>query len=185
MSLTHLTDFPDQLSPMLVKELRQGMRARGFTMLFLIFQGLLAFILLSAGAASTSDNAGSFASGIIFTLFAVAVLVIQPMRGVNALVLGNHRQHHRNDGAHPPQRVAHRLRKMDRHRQPDPRCILITIIPYLILRYFFGGMILLGEMVFLTLIFLTSMALTAVMVGLSGNSTKILRRAASHRLHHA
>jgi hypothetical protein len=53
--------------------------------------------------------------------------------------------------------------------------ILITIIPYLILRYFFGGMILLGEMVFLTLIFLTSMALTAVMVGLSGNSTKILR----------
>jgi hypothetical protein len=39
MSLTHLTDFSDKLSPMLVKELRQGMRARSFTMLFLIFSG--------------------------------------------------------------------------------------------------------------------------------------------------
>ena len=53
--VNHLTDFPDRLSPMLVKELRQGMRARGFTMLFLIFQCLLAFILLSAGATFESD----------------------------------------------------------------------------------------------------------------------------------
>jgi hypothetical protein len=174
MSLTHLTDFPDRLSPMLVKELRQGMRARGFTMLFLIFQGLLAFILLSAGTASTSDNAGSFASGVIFTLFAGAALVIQPMRGVNALsseITGN-----------TIEMMA--LTRLSAWRivfgkwiaiVSQTALILITIIPYLILRYFFGGMILLGEMVFLTLIFLTSMALTAVMVGLSGNSTKILR----------
>ena len=53
--------------------------------------------------------------------------------------------------------------------------ILVTIIPYLILRYFFGGMILAGELVFLALMFLTSMSLTAVMVGLSGNSTKLVR----------
>ncbi|MGL4401155.1 MAG: hypothetical protein ACRCXD_14890 [Luteolibacter sp.] len=174
MSLTHLTDFPDRLSPMLVKELRQGMRARGFTMLFLIFQGLLAFILLSAGSTSSSDNAGSFASGVIFTLFAGAALVIQPMRGVNALsseITGN-----------TIEMMA--LTRLSAWRivfgkwiaiVSQTALILITIIPYLILRYFFGGMILLGEMMFLTLIFLTSMALTAVMVGLSGNSTKILR----------
>ena len=174
MALTHLTDFSDKLSPMLVKELRQGMRARGFTMLFLIFQGLLAFILLSAGTASTSDNAGSFASGVIFTLFAAAALVIQPMRGVNALsseITGN-----------TIEMMA--LTRLSAWRIvfgkwiaiiSQTALILITIIPYLILRYFFGGMILVGEMVFLTLLFLTSMALTAVMVGLSGNSTKILR----------
>jgi hypothetical protein len=174
MSLTHLTDFPDRLSPMLVKELRQGMRARGFTMLFLIFQGLLAFILLTAGAASSSDNSGAFASGVIFTLFAGAALVIQPMRGVNALsseITGN-----------TIEMMA--LTRLSAWRivfgkwiaiVSQTALILITIIPYLILRYFFGGMILLGEMVFLTLIFLTSMALTAVMVGLSGSSAKILR----------
>jgi hypothetical protein len=174
MSLTHLTDFPDRLSPMLVKELRQGMRARGFTMLFLIFQGLLAFILLSAGSASTSGNAGSFASGVIFTLFAIAALIIQPMRGVNALsseITGN-----------TIEMMA--LTRLSAWRivfgkwiaiVSQTALILITIIPYLILRYFFGGMILLGELMFLSLIFLTSMALTAAMVGLSGNSTKILR----------
>ncbi|NQX02418.1 hypothetical protein HQ447_17305 [bacterium] len=172
--MTHLTDFSDKLSPMLVKELRQGMRARSFTMLFLIFQGLLAVILLSAGSASSSDHAGAIASGVIFTLFAGAALVIQPMRGVNALsaeITGNTIE-------------MMVLTRLSAWRivfgkwiaiVSQTALLLVTIIPYLILRYFFGGMVLLGELVFLTLIFLTSVALTAVMVGLSGNSTKIFR----------
>lgn len=174
MSLIHLTDFPDKLSPMLVKELRQGLRARGFTMLFLTFQGLLAFILLTASAASESDSAGTFASGVIFTMFAGAALLVQPMRGVNALsaeITGN-----------TIEMMA--LTRLSAWRivfgkwiaiVSQTALILITIIPYLILRYFFGGMVLLGEMVFIALIFLTSMALTAVMVGLSGKTSKLLR----------
>ena len=174
MSLTHLTDFPDKLSPMLVKELRQGMRAKSFTLLFLVFQGLLAFILLTAGAAASSDDAGSFASGVIFTMFAGAALFIQPMRGVSALsseISGNTIE-------------MMVLTRLSAWRivfgkwiaiVSQTALILVTIIPYLILRYFFGGMILAGEMVFLGLIFLTSMALTAIMVGLSGNSTKLVR----------
>ena len=174
MSLTHLTDFPDKLSPMLVKELRQGLRARSFTMLFLIFQILLAFILLSASASSTTDNAGSFASGVIFTMFAIAALFIQPMRGVTALsseITGN-----------TIEMMA--LTRLSASRivfgkwiaiVSQTALILITIIPYLILRYFFGGMVLLGELVFLSLIFLTSMALTAVMVGMSGTNAKLSR----------
>lgn len=174
MPLTHLNDFSDKLSPMLVKELRQGMRARGFTMLFLIFQGLLAFILLTAGSVSSMDNAGSFASGVIFTLFIFAALVIQPMRGANSL---------------SAEVTANTIEMMALTRLTAWRIvfgkwiaiisqtalILITIIPYLILRYFFGGMVMLGEMVFLALIFLTSMSLTAVNVGLSGNKTKLFR----------
>ena len=174
MSLTHLTDFSDKLSPMLVKELRQGMRARSFTMLFLIFQVLLGFILLSASAASRMDNAGSFASGVIFTMFGIAALFIQPMRGVTALsseITGN-----------TIEMMA--LTRLSASRIvlgkwiaiiSQTALILITIIPYLILRYFFGGMVLLGELVFLSLIFLTSMALTAVMVGMSGTNAKFAR----------
>ena len=174
MSLTHLTDFPDKLSPMLVKELRQGMRARSFTMLFLIFQLLLGFILLSASASSSMDSAGSFASGVIFTMFGIAALFIQPMRGVTALsseITGN-----------TIEMMA--LSRLSASRivfgkwiaiVSQTALILITIIPYLILRYFFGGMILLGELVFLSLIFLTSMALTAVMVGMSATNAKLSR----------
>mgnify|MGYP007083855879 CR=1 FL=1 len=174
MSLTHLTDFSDKLSPMLVKELRQGMRARSFTMLFLIFQILLGFILLSASASSTMDYAGSFASGVIFTMFGIAALFIQPMRGVTALsaeITGN-----------TIEMMA--LTRLSASRIvlgkwiaiiSQTTLILITIIPYLILRYFFGGMVLLGELVFLSLIFMTSMAMTAVMVGMSGTNAKLSR----------
>ena len=174
MPISHLTDFSDRLSPMLVKELRQGMRARSFTLLFLIFQLLLAFIILTAGAAANSEYSGSIASGVIFTMFIIAVIFIQPMRGITALsseITGN-----------TIEMMA--LTRLSAFRivlgkwiaiVSQSALILITIIPYLILRYFYGGMILLGEMVFLTLIFLTSMALTAVMVGLSGTSTKLIR----------
>jgi hypothetical protein len=172
--ITHLTDFSDKLSPMLVKELRQGLRARSFTMLFLIFQILLGFILLSASASSTMDYAGSFASGVIFTMFGIAALFIQPMRGVTALsaeITGN-----------TIEMMA--LTRLSASRIvlgkwiaiiSQTTLILITIIPYLILRYFFGGMVLLGELVFLSLIFMTSMAMTAVMVGMSGTNAKLSR----------
>lgn len=171
---TFLTDFSDRLSPMLVKELRQGMRARSFTMLFLGFQILLAFILLTAGTSLDSDNAGSFASGVIFTMFSIAVLGIQPMRASSALT---------------SEITSNTIEMMVLTRLSAWRIvygkwvaivsqsalILTTIIPYLILRYFFGGMVLVGELVFLALIFLTSMALTAVMVGLSANTSKLSR----------
>ena len=174
MDVNLLTDFPDRLSPMLVKELRQGMRARGFTMVFLGLQGLLAFILLTTGAALESDGAGSAASGTIFTLFAIAVLGIQPMRGSNAL---------------SSEITSNTIEMMVLTRLSAWRIVfgkwiaivsqsallLATIIPYLILRYFFGGMNLLGEMVLLALIFLTSMALTALMVGFSATTSKLAR----------
>jgi hypothetical protein len=172
--ITHLTDFSDKLSPMLVKELRQGMRARSFTLLFLVFQLLLCFILLTAGSSAGFSEAGTTASSVIFTMFGIAVLFIQPMRGVSALsseISGN-----------TIEMMA--LTRLSAARivfgkwiaiVSQSALILITIIPYLILRYFFGGMLLLGELVFLALMFMTSMALTAVMVGLSGNASKLAR----------
>ena len=150
------------------------MRARSFTLQFLIFQILLVFIILTSGSAANSENAGPIASGVIFTMFIIAVMFIQPMRGITALsgeITGN-----------TIEMIV--LTRLSASRivlgkwiaiVSQSALILITIIPYLILRYFYGGMILLGEMVFLGLIFITSMALTAVMVGLSGNTTKLIR----------
>jgi hypothetical protein len=174
MPISHLTDFSDRLSPMLVKELRQGMRARSFTLLFLIFQLLLAFIILSVGSFSISETSGSIASSVIFTLFTVAVIFIQPMRGITALsseITGNTLEMMALTRLSASRIVLGKWIAI----VSQSALILVTIIPYLILRYFYGGMNLLGEMVFLTLIFLTSMALTAVMVGLSGTSTKVVR----------
>ncbi|MEO8616088.1 MAG: hypothetical protein ABI600_13170 [Luteolibacter sp.] len=174
MTLSHLTDFPDRISPMLVKELRQGLRAKTFIAVFLSLQVFLGIMLLSASATSASDRAGSVVSGMIFTFFSIAVLVVQPIRGVAALsseIKGNTID-------------MMVLTRLSAWRivfgkwvalVSQSALILSTIIPYLILRYFFGGMNLVGEIVLLALIFLTSMALTAVTVGLSGSSSAVIR----------
>jgi hypothetical protein len=174
MSITHLTDFSDRLSPMLVKELRQGLRAKTFIGVFLSLQLFLAVMMFSATAASSADHVGGVVSGIIFGFFAVAVLLVQPLRGIGAL---------------STEVKSNTLDMMALTRLSSSKIVLgkwvaivsqtalllSTIIPYLILRYFFGGMNLVGELVTLMLMFLTSIALTAVTVGLSGCSSVIIR----------
>ena len=174
MTISHLTDFSDRISPMLVKELRQGLRAKTFIAVFLTLQVFLGIMLLSASAASTSDRAGGVVSAMIFGFFSLAVLVVQPLRGVAALsseIKGNTID-------------MMVLTRLSAWRivfgkwvaiVSQSALILSTIIPYLILRYFFGGMNLVGEIVLLALLFLSSMALTAITVGLSGSSSVIIR----------
>lgn len=172
--VTFLSDFPDRMSPMLVKELRQGMRAKTFIAVFLSLQIFLSVMLFSAGAAASSSQVGALISGIIFVFFAIAVVLVQPMRGTGALsseVKGNTID-------------MMVLTRLSAWRIVFGKWIAIvgqsallfsTIVPYLILRYFFGGMNLFGEMTCLALLFLTSMGLTAVTVGLSGCESVIIR----------
>lgn len=170
----HLFDFPDRLSPMLVKELRQGMRTKAFVGVFLALQIILGVILLSAGAAASSDDAGSTISNIIFIFFSIAVLIIQPMRGISSLsseVKGNTIDMMVLTRLSAWRIVTGKWASI----VSQSALLLVTIIPYLILRYFFGGMNLIGEIVFLAVLFLSSAALTAVTVGLSASSSVILR----------
>ncbi len=170
----HLSDFPDRLSPMLVKELRQGLRTKSFIAVFLTLQALLGIILLTASAAATSDHAGSSISNIIFVFFSIAVLIIQPLRGIGALsseVKGN-----TIDMMVLTRLSAWRIVTGKWFAIiSQSALIMVTVIPYLILRYFFGGMNLLGEIVLLGMIFFSSAALTAVTVGLSASNSVILR----------
>lgn len=173
-SVKHLTDFPDRYSPMLVKELRQGMRAKTFIAVFLSLQMFLAVMLFSAAANMSTGEVGSVISTLIFTFFAIAVLLVQPLRGTGALsseVKGN-----TIDMMVLTRLSAWRIVFGKWVAIVGQTALLfVTIIPYLILRYFFGGMDLIGEMVFLLLLFVTSMALTAVTVGLSGCNSVIIR----------
>ena len=174
MKVEFLTDFPDRLSPMLVKELRQGMRTKAFVGVFLTLQIILGVILLSAGAAASSDDAGETISNIIFIFFSIAVLIIQPMRGITALsseVKGNTIDMTVLTRLSAWRIVTGKWASI----VSQSALLLVTIIPYLILRYFFGGMNLVGEIVFLAVLFLSSAALTAVTVGLSASSSVILR----------
>lgn len=157
---------------MLVKELRQGLRTHTFVLVFLLLQGFLALILLTTAAADT--NAGEFVSGIIFSFFSIAVLVVQPLRGITAIsaeIKGD-----------TIDLMA--LTKLSAWRivfgkwssiMGQTTLLLLAIIPYLILRYFFGGMQLFSELLLLFTIFLTSGVFTALTVGLSATTLALVR----------
>jgi hypothetical protein len=77
-------DFPDFLSPMLVKELRQGLNTPFFIAIFIIVQALLLLIILSKILKSGAHDSHSF-SPIIFLTFAVFVCGIQPLRALYSI----------------------------------------------------------------------------------------------------
>ncbi|HEY8960642.1 MAG TPA: hypothetical protein VIM57_00450 [Luteolibacter sp.] len=167
-------DFPDRLSPMMVKELRQGLRAKAFVAVFLVLQGLLGLILLAASAGASSDRAGMAVSQVIFVFFSLAVLVIQPLRGVAALsseIKGNTIDLMVLTRLSSLRIVAGKWIAL----VGQSALLVATIVPYLILRYYFGGMNLFAELLLVLLVFLFSAALTAVTVGLSASSSILVR----------
>jgi len=174
MPTAHLNDFSDRLSPMLVKELRQGLRARTFIAVFLSLQALLALILLSAAGAASYDSAGMTITRIIFLFFSLAVLVIQPLRGIGAVA--SEIKACTIDLMVLTRLSAWRIVFGKWIALVSQSALLLTaIVPYLILRYFFGEMELVGELLLLGCVFLCSMLLTAVTVGLSASPSLIIR----------
>jgi len=170
-----LTDFSDKLSPMLVKELRQGLRAKTFVIVFLTLQGLLGLVLLtSIASAEAPQNAGEAITSIIFMFFGIAVLVIQPIRGIGTL-------HREVKGQTIELMVLTRLSawKIVLGKWvsivSQSALIFAAVIPYLILRYWFGDMNLFGELSLLTIVFILSAVLTAIIVGISCVPSVILR----------
>jgi hypothetical protein len=85
-------DFPGWLSPMLVKELRQGLRTRGFVAALMIFQTVMLVLMLGALAAqSTISISGrpmtGMTTGFFWTLMLVQLIVVTPARALGGLQL--------------------------------------------------------------------------------------------------
>lgn len=173
-STAGLSDFSDRLPPMLVKELRQGLRARTFVGVFLSLQLFLGIVMLFATTATGLDGAGEAVSRIIFLFFSLAVLVVQPLRAMNAL-------HSEIKTTTIDMMVLTRLnaRRIVAGKWAaivgQTLLLFVSIIPYLILRYFFGGMNLFAELLALGSMFLLSACVTAFNVGLSSNAAIIVR----------
>jgi hypothetical protein len=169
-----LDEFSDRLSPMLVKELRQGLRAKTFVILFLALQGLLCVVLLSAIGASADGDSGPSVSKVIFFFFSLAALVAQPLRGVGAL-------HNEIKGNTIDLMMLTRLGSWRIVLGKwvaivsQTGLLLMAIVPYLILRYFFGRMELFAELLLLGLIFAGSAVFTAITVGLSAIPSLLVR----------
>lgn len=178
-SIATLRDFPDRLSPILVKELRQGLRQHGFVLLFIFLQVIMAIVVFGSLAGSTPGSndgfrAGQTVSGFFFVLFLIAGLGVQPLRGLNALA-----GEIRGDTID-----LLLLTRLDAWRITfgkwlalfSQTCLLlIAILPYLIMRYYLGGMQLFNELLILFSLLVLSGTFTAITVGFSATPSIILR----------
>ena len=74
-------DFSPRLSPMLVKELRQGMRTNMFAIAFILLHTFMMLCLLTA----MIDPGSSDSEAFFWFVIIVVLLFVQPLRGFSAL----------------------------------------------------------------------------------------------------
>ena len=172
-------DFPDRLSPILVKELRQGLRQPTFLIAFLCLQVLLCIVVLVAALSASADSgnaseAGAAVSGFFFALLGIALLVAQPLRGLNALA--SEIKTDTLDLLMLSRLSAWRITFGKWLALVSQSALLVVaVLPYLILRYYLGGMRLFPELFALGFLFVVSACLTAVTVSFSANASNLLR----------
>ena len=166
-----ITDFSDRLSPMLVKELRQGLRTKVFTSAFILLQVLLLF---STSIASLAPGAGPALDGFFWFFLSLALSFIQPLRGINAL----------NEETRLNTLELILLTKLDALRIVTGKwasivgqsaLLAVAVLPYVVLRYFLGGVDIVHDLAYLLILLFLSAILTALTVGFSAFPSVILR----------
>ena len=113
-------DFPDWLSPMLVKELRQGVRTRVFVALFILLQVAMLLtvsltLLVAAHGLDTSTGTGFF-----WVFVGLPVLVVPAAQRNRRDQRRDQGQHARTDFPHPADGLPHRGREVARHLRAVP-----------------------------------------------------------------
>ena len=162
-------DFADWLSPMLVKELRQGLRTRIFIAVFLLIQLVMLLIVTFNLTSLASDpdrfDIDSF-NGWFWAMTAVPLLIVMPLRGLTALsseVRGN-----TLELVHLTRLTAWRILAGKWFSLMAQSLLLVaSVLPYAVLRYFFGDVDLVSDLRNLGVFVALSAAMTAAMTALS------------------
>jgi hypothetical protein len=157
-----LRDFPDRLSPMVVKELRQGLRSPMFVWAFIIVHLVLVMVVL-AGLDNTSRGETTM---FFWWSFILPVVLLMPMRGINSLT----------DEIRMKTMDTLLLTRLSALRICLGKWIAIvaqlwlvglTVLPYLIMRYFSGGLDLWNEVKWLFHFLVMGTCFAAATVGFS------------------
>lgn len=163
-------DFGDWFNPMLVKELRQGLRTRAFTLLLLVghffFAAVLGSVLMGARVEDTNPIFWWGAWGLL--------LLFMPLRGFSSL----HAE--QRDGTLDMLRItgigSFRLVYGKWAALYSQTLLLATsLLPYMVARYQFGGVEIAQEALALVLTLLLSAIFTAGVVACSSQRSLVLR----------
>lgn len=169
-TLPLLRDFSDRMSPIVVKELRQGLRTRFFTAALILFHLLIIPLLCTV----TLGTPPEVVSGIFWGITGLMLLVVMPLRAFNAL---------RAETADGTLDML-TLTSISSFRILYGKWIALfsqtllvagSLLPYMVARYFFGGVEILREAVALLVLSLGSGVITAALLAFSSQPSAILR----------
>ena len=162
-------DYADWLNPMLVKELRQGLRKSLFVSVFILVQAAMIVIIGSRMLTTSSEMDqvfGGFLDSVLWGGMGLALLIIMPMRGVAAI---------------PEEQKANTLDLVQMTQLgstgivfgkwvaivSQSLLIAVSVLPYAVLRYFFGGVDIVENLVTLAMMVVGSAVATALCLWLS------------------
>jgi ABC-type transport system involved in multi-copper enzyme maturation permease subunit len=172
------TDFGDWIGPMLVKELRQGLKSRAFGLSFVLLQAALV-LLITFSVLEYRNNPDAFKtqelSAYFWLVITVMLLVITPLRAFNDLA---------------GERKANTLELLYMSGLTSWRIavgkwsslvfqswlFVLALLPYAVLRYYFGSVQLAEEGLALVWMLLASALFTALGLAVSGlpNGVRLL-----------
>lgn len=170
LTLPSLQDFGDFFSPLVVKELRQGLRTRFFTSALLLFH---CFIILLLGTVLL-EAPQEAVNGVFWGAAGLMLLVVLPLRGFNAL----------NGEAADGTLDMLTLTSISSFRILHGKwtalfgqtlLVAASLLPYMVARYHFGGVEIVREAVALVVLSLGSGIITAALLAFSSQRSALLR----------
>jgi ABC-type transport system involved in multi-copper enzyme maturation permease subunit len=165
-----LADFPDWQSPMVVKELRHGLRTRFFSVALIQFHILLILMMGSVLVGADED----VVHGIFWTLALVLVLGVMPVRGFSALtgeVTGGTLDMLTLTNLSSWRIVYGKWAALF----SQTLLVVSSLLPYMVARYYLGGVEIVAEAAALALAVLASSVATAAIVAFSTQKPVLLR----------
>ncbi len=165
-----MKDFPARFSPMLVKELRQGMRTNLFAVAFILLQTVMILSLL----AGIADPGSPASSGFFWFFIVVTLIVVQPLRGFNAL--SSEYSLNTMDLIQLTRLDAWRI-TLGKWTALNAQTLLFLtgVLPYLVMRYFLGNVNFVVDLAALLFLGLGSALASAITIGCSAFKPFVLR----------
>ena len=164
----------DALSPMLVKELRQGMKSKAFGFSFLLMQLLMVFCMLLAVTTQSARGADEFHNGLFWFCIGATLVFITPLRAMSSLqqeIKGN-----TLELIFLTRLGAWRI-VTGKWAALYSQALLLTAaaLPYLLMRYFMGGVDIAADLLLLLQLLAGSSVLTAIGVCISTTRAQWVR----------
>lgn len=157
----------DFLSPILVKETRQGVRGNAFTGALLLLQGLMALSLLGALLAGTGGSP-EVATALFWSAVAIPSLVVLPLSGLRAL---SSERELRTLEPILLTRLEARAIVSGKWAALAAQILLLfaSVLPFVLLRHFLGGIDVSAELWVMLELLLCSTLITALAVCVSAS----------------